>query len=61
MGKNLVTGDIVWLIVRSDEPSHGDYCTSERRAALKVAWLKRQNVEAKAVRAVVQVAGGESP
>jgi len=60
MTKELEAGRVVWLIVRSDEPNQGDFCTSERRAALKVAWLKRQNVDAKAVRAVVQPAKGES-
>ena len=61
MAEGWGSGRIVWLVVREDEPTHGDFHTSERRAALKVAWLKRQNTKAKVVRAIVEAAAGEKP
>jgi hypothetical protein len=54
MKNGMEVGRVVWLIVRCDEPNQGDFCSSERRAVLKAAWLKRQNVEATVVRAVIQ-------
>jgi len=61
MESGLATGRVVWLVVRKDEPAHGDYHTSERQAALKVAWLRRQQVEAQVVRAIVTPATSNPP
>jgi hypothetical protein len=36
----------VWLVVRDDEPGHGEWFLREREASLKATWL-RQSWKAK--------------
>lgn len=31
---------VVWLVVRDDEPTHGEWFLRERDASLKATWLR---------------------
>ena len=31
----------VWLVVREDEPNHGEWFLREREASLKATWLRQ--------------------
>jgi hypothetical protein len=38
--RSIRKGRAVWLVVRDDEPTHGEWFLRERDASLKATWLR---------------------
>ncbi len=45
---------VVWLVVRDDEPTHGEWFLRERDASLKATWLREAwKAKVRLVKAVI--------